>query len=198
MICSSFRSRLFFGGFLIFVLFTSRYNESSRISLSQNVVVRKKLFSDNRGDPVGGERGVSTVRPAQSLVPPKQIPMVSPLYPAGTAPVKGGLHSVHLANDGSAPLLDQTSSSFDSDCTDADEWARPRMAATAAVESGPVAQSSVGAAADASSQVARSPAECGAASRVPLLQNPTYYSCFIHLGSRSDAAANSPSPPGFR
>ena len=111
--------------------------ESSRAFVNQNFVVRKQLFSDQ----VGAEKEALKSRP----VPPfattyrseqKQLPAVSPLYPAGAAPV-AGLQSRRMGNDGTAPLLDKTSSSFDSDSGDEGEWLKPLPTVKAVV--GPAA-----------------------------------------------------------
>ncbi len=128
---------------VLVVLFGSSWAESSRVAPHQNVVVRKKLFSDIRPENTGNEKVSSRrfrVAPsaAQNENDPKFLPMVSPLYPAGAGPV-AGLSAAQLGKDGSAPLLEQTSSSFDSDSADSRHWLRQGPHGTASAAAGPAA-----------------------------------------------------------
>jgi hypothetical protein len=154
MACSFFRQILTSYATIVLILISIRHTDHSRVSINRNVIVRKKLFSDNRAAEARGDKQSDKDTPVQNHLPAptKQLPMISPLYPVGTAPV-AGLQSVRLGKDGSAPLLEQTSSSFDSDCTDPeDEWAQPRMMNGAHTAAAPVARQQVSAASHVSAQ----------------------------------------------
>ncbi len=130
--CCTYSSVVIFTIGLV-ILFGSSCSESSRVAPHQNVIVRKKLFSDIRPENIGGGKASSRRSPTAPPAAqnenvqnePRFLPMVSPLYPAGAGPV-AGLSAAQLGKDGSAPLLEQTSSSFDSDSADPDEWLRQR------------------------------------------------------------------------
>ena len=126
----------------LLILFGSSFAESSRVAPHRNVIVRKKLFSDIRPENNGAEKVLSRRLPVAAATEnendSKFLPMVSPLYPAGAGPV-AGLSAAHLGKDGSAPLLEQTSTSFDSDSADSRDWARQRPHGPASAAAGPAA-----------------------------------------------------------